>query len=92
MDILEIKKRIKEIIIDVMELEDTTPDDINDEDSFYGDEEKQEHGLIDDSLMILELISAVSEEYDLEPSVFQDEDFKNINTLADAVVSALAQK
>lgn len=53
MKIEEIQKKVKQCIIDVLELEDTETSDISNEEPFFGTEE--EPGIIQDSLAILEI-------------------------------------
>jgi acyl carrier protein len=75
-----IKREIKQIIIDVLRL-NVTPDDIKDDQSFFGTE--TEPGIIEDSLVILEIATLLSEKYDIPPTEFNEETFTNVNTLAE---------
>lgn len=78
-----IQLKVKETIIEVMEMEGTNPEDIGITDSFFGDEETP--GLIEDSLAILEISSALSEEFDVDPSFFNEDSFQNVETLSNMI-------
>ncbi|KMQ66471.1 hypothetical protein JET18_13015 [Chryseobacterium sp. L7] len=80
-----IKKEIKEIIIDVLKL-DLTPDQIDNEKSLFGSEDDPESGIIQDSLVVLEIATVLSEKYNIDPSEFNEQTFMNINSLADLVI------
>jgi|ERR1035437_1291672 acyl carrier protein len=88
----DIKIRVKEILIDVLQLENTTVDDIADDQLFFGDEEKQIIGLIQDSLAVLEIATRLADEYDLLPSEFTQESFKNVDTLGNMILIKLKEK
>lgn len=81
--LLTIKKEIKEVIIDILRLE-IKPEEIDNEQSFFGTE--NEPGIIEDSLVILEIATVLSEKYDIPPTDFNEETFVNINSLADLVL------
>ena len=83
----EIKTEIKEVLIDVLRL-DMTPEDIKDDQSFFGTEEDPESGIIQDSLVILEIATILSEKYDIPPTDFNEETFINVNSLADLAIRA----
>jgi acyl carrier protein len=78
-----IKKEIKEIIIEVLRL-DCKPEDINDDANFFGTE--TEPGIIEDSLVILEIATLISEKYDIPPTEFNEDTFINVNSLAELTV------
>ena len=59
-----IKTEIKQVIIDVLRL-DMTTNEFKDDQSFFGTEEDPESGIIEDSLVILEVATILSEKYDL---------------------------
>ncbi|SHL28386.1 hypothetical protein SAMN05444360_10121 [Chryseobacterium carnipullorum] len=80
-----IKKEIKEIIIDVLKL-DMTSDQIDNEKSLFGSEDDPETGIIQDSLVVLEIATVLSEKYNIDPSEFNEQTFMNINSLADLVI------
>jgi acyl carrier protein len=78
-----IKKEIKEIIIEVLRL-DLKPEDIKDDASFFGTE--TEPGIIEDSLVILEIATLISEKYDIPPTEFSEDTFINVNSLAELAI------
>ena len=84
MKIEEIQKKVKQCIIDVLELEDTETGDISNEEPFFGTEE--EPGIIQDSLAILEISTRLGEEYEIDPTEFNEESFQNVNTLSEMIL------
>lgn len=82
-----IKREIKEVIISVLRLE-CTPDDIKDDANFFGTE--TEPGIIEDSLVILEIATVLSEKYDIPPTEFNEETFVNVNSLAELVMKSVS--
>ncbi len=79
-DLNEIKAFVKELIVDVMEYEDMSADQIKDDAPFFGTED--EPGLIHDSLAILEIATRLGEEYDIMPEDFTEDAFTDVNTLS----------
>ena len=82
-DINRIKKDIKELIVESLNLEDLTANDIGDLDTLFGE------GLGLDSIDALELGMAVSRRYNVRLSKDRDENtkhFKNVSTLAALVI------
>ncbi len=78
----ELIKQLKEQIIDVLNLEEMTPDDIDDQVSLFG-----EDGIGLDSIDALELIVLLEKEYGIRlanPSEGKAI-FKNVATIADFV-------
>jgi acyl carrier protein len=78
----ELIKQLKEQIIDVLNLEEMTPDDIDDQASLFG-----EDGIGLDSIDALELIVLLEKEYGIRlanPSEGKAI-FKNVATIADFV-------
>lgn len=78
----ELIKQLKEQIIDVLNLEEMTPDDIDDQASLFG-----EDGIGLDSIDALELIVLLEKEYGIRlanPSEGKAI-FKNVATIADYV-------
>ena len=78
----ELIKQLKEQIIDVLNLEEMTPDDIDDQASLFG-----EDGIGLDSIDALELIVLLEKEYGISlanPSEGKAI-FKNVATIADFV-------
>lgn len=78
----ELSKQLKEQIIDVLNLEEMTPDDIDDQASLFG-----EDGIGLDSIDALELIVLLEKEYGIRlanPSEGKAI-FKNVATIADFV-------
>ncbi|MEZ4986052.1 MAG: hypothetical protein R2795_13620 [Saprospiraceae bacterium] len=82
-EINEIKQFIKELVIEVLELEDLTPDQIVDDAPFFGTDE--EPGIIHDSLAVLELATRIGEQYDIMPEEFNEAAFTNVNTLSQLI-------
>jgi acyl carrier protein len=79
-DLTQIQDTIKQTIIEVLELDDITPADIDNDAPFFGTEE--EPGIIQDSLAILEISTVLGEEFDILPTEFNEESFQNVNTLS----------
>lgn len=82
-DINKIKKDLKELIVESLNLEDLTVNDIGDLDTLFGE------GLGLDSIDALELGMAVSRRYNVRLSKDRDENtkhFKNVSTLAALVL------
>ena len=78
----ELIRQLKEQIIDVLNLEEMTPDDIDDQASLFG-----EDGIGLDSIDALELIVLLEKEYGIrlaKPSEGKGI-FKNVATIADYV-------
>lgn len=79
------EKEIKELIIQVLELEDIKPEDIGDEDALFGG------GLGLDSIDALELGMALKKKYNLTLSTNKEENakhFYSVKTLADFIRSS----
>jgi len=80
-----LKLEIKQLIIDALDLEDTTPDDIDDEAPLFGDE-----GLGLDSIDALELGIALRKKYQLQleaNDAGNREHFRSVGNLARLVLS-----
>ena len=75
----DIKVVVKNLIVEVMEYEDMSPSDIQDDAPFFGTDENP--GLIHDSLAVLELATRLGEEYEIMPEDFSEEAFTNVNSL-----------
>lgn len=77
----ELIQRLKEQIIEALNLEDITPDDIDNEAPLFGE------GLGLDSIDALELIVILEKYYGIKLASPDDSKgiFKNINTIADFV-------
>ena len=86
-DVNQIKLFVKELIVEVMEYEDLSPDQIQDDSPFFGIEE--EPGLIHDSLAILEIATRLGEEYDIMPEDFNEEAFTDVNSLSALIVEKI---
>ena len=74
-----IKKELKGLIVESLNLEDLSPGDIGDSDTLFGE------GLGLDSIDALELGMAVSKHYQIKLNKNRDENtkhFKNVETLA----------
>ena len=79
---MELELQIKQLIIDSLELEDISADDIADEEPLFGD------GLGLDSIDALELGMALKKEFNLTLSKDKEENKKNfysVKTIADFV-------
>lgn len=78
----ELIKELKEQIIDVLNLEDMTPDDIEDDAPLFGDD-----GLGLDSIDALELIVLMDKRYGihLEKPTDGKEIFKSVRVMADYI-------
>ena len=79
---MELEEKIKKIIIDSLELEDITVEDIADDEPLFND------GLGLDSIDALELGMALKKEFDLNLSSDKEENkkyFYSVKTIADFV-------
>ena len=82
MDIEELKKEIKNVIISSLELEDVTADDIKDDEALFGE------GLGLDSIDALELGMALKKHFNLQLSSNKEENkkyFYSVKTIADFI-------
>jgi acyl carrier protein len=84
----QIKSKVKEIILQIVEVEgvkvelsNTTP--------FFGTE--QEEGVIQDSLAILEISSKLADEYGFLPSDFSEEAFYNVDSLSEFILARVEE-
>ena len=77
----ELKQELKEKIIDILNLEDLSPSDINDNDALFGD------GLGLDSIDALELIVMLDKDFGIQLTDPKQgkEIFKSISVLADYI-------
>lgn len=89
-DIDTISRRIAEILIERLELEDYTPDDLPRDAIMFATED--EGGLDLDSIASLELVAALSDEYDLDFDDVDREHFMSVNSLAAYVAGELESK
>ena len=85
----EVQHRIKEVIIEVLQDDEMKPEDIGNEDPFFGTDE--EPGVIQDSLLILEIVSILSDEYDIDPSEFNEETFINVELVSNMIMEKMAK-
>ena len=79
---MELEEQIKKIIIDSLELEDITPEDIKDDEPLFGD------GLGLDSIDALELGMALKKNFNLTLSSNKEENkqyFYSVKTIADFI-------
>jgi acyl carrier protein len=74
-----IKREVKQILADVLQLDDMSLEAIGDEQPFFGTEEIP--GLIQDSLAVLEISTRLADSYDILPSDLKQTDFVNVNSL-----------
>lgn len=82
----EVNRKVKEIIINTLDLEYEV-DQIKDETPLFGDSEHP--GLFDSSLCVLEVTSGIVAEFDIEPSIFKGDSFRTVGTLIDSVYCAI---
>ncbi|HMQ61362.1 MAG TPA: hypothetical protein PKE06_11890 [Flavilitoribacter sp.] len=82
-EITKIQQTVKQVIIDVLELENTTPDDIANDAPFFGTDD--EPGIIQDSLAILEISTRLGEEFGIVPTEFNEESFQNVDSLSQMI-------
>lgn len=83
---MELKEELKELIIDTLELEEISPDDIQDDEPLFGE------GLGLDSIDALELGMAIKRKYNFEINSDEEENtkyFYSINTLTEFVEAKL---
>ena len=81
---MTLEEELKKLIIDVLELEDITPEDINTEEALFID------GLGLDSIDALELGTALKKKYNLKMGTDKEENkkyFYSVKTLADFIRS-----
>lgn len=81
---MTLKDELKKLIIDVLELEDITPDDINTDEALFID------GLGLDSIDALELGMALKKKYNLKMGSDKEQNrkhFYSVKTLADLIRS-----
>ena len=88
MDKIEVNRKVKEIIINTLNLEYEV-DQIKDETPLFGDSEHP--GLFDSSLCVLEVTSGIVAEFDIEPAIFKRDSFKTVNTLTDCIYYAIKE-
>ncbi|MBT34534.1 MAG: hypothetical protein CMO01_33140 [Thalassobius sp.] len=86
----QIQEKIKVCIIEALEIDGASPEDIGNEDPFFGTDE--EPGIIQDSLAILEIASRLSEEFGILPSEFNETSFQNVNVLSEMIYNRLAEE
>ena len=81
---MQLEEELKKLIIDVLELEDITPDDINTDEALFID------GLGLDSIDALELGMALKKKYNLKMGNDKEQNkkyFYSVETLADFIRS-----
>jgi acyl carrier protein len=77
--------KVKEILIDVLNL-DQTPNQINNNQSLFGTDDSP--GLFDDSLAVLEVTSVLMAEFDADASIFNEESFQSVNSLSECIYNS----
>lgn len=84
---MELKLKLKEMIIDELQLEDLTPDDIDDDAPLFGE------GLELDSLDAVELVVQLQVHFGVEIENIEEgrPAFQSINTLVDFIEAKLAE-
>jgi len=83
----EVQRRIKEVIIEVLQDEEMKPEDIENDDSFFEIDGKP--GIIEDSLLILEIVSILADEFDIDPSEFNEETFINVEKVSNMIIEKI---
>jgi len=81
----ELAVTVKEILIDVLNLEQTTEEITNTQPLFGTDESP---GLFDDSLAVLEVTSVLMAEFDEDASIFNEESFQTVESLVACIYEA----
>lgn len=84
--VMELKCELKKLIIDTLELEEITPDDIKDEEPLFID------GLGLDSIDAIELGMALKRKYDIKMGTDKEENkkyFYSVDTLSEFVRSKI---
>ncbi|HET9621052.1 MAG TPA: phosphopantetheine-binding protein [Kofleriaceae bacterium] len=83
----DLRRELKELLVDALQLEDVDPASISDTDALFG------AGLNLDSIDALELATAIARKYDVQ--VAQDQEtrdaFRSINHLADFIARKRAE-
>ena len=77
--------KVKEILIDVLNL-DQTPDQIDNNQPLFGTDDSP--GLFDDSLAVLEVTSVLMAEFDADASIFNEESFQSVNSLSECIYNS----
>ena len=80
-----ITTKVKEILIDVLNLNETT-DQINNNQSLFGTDDSS--GLFDDSLAVLEVTSVLMAEFDVDASIFNEDSFQSVNSLSECIYNS----
>ena len=78
--------KVKEILIDVLNL-DKTIDKISNTQPLFGNDDSP--GLFEDSLIVLEVTSNLMAEFDIDASVFNENSFQTIETLVESIYRSL---
>lgn len=81
----EIEFKVKEILIDVLNLNKSV-DEINNTEPLFGTDEAP--GLFDDSLAVLEVTSVLMAEFDEDASIFSEKSFQTIGSLVTCIYNA----
>lgn len=89
-DIQTVQRRVAELIIERLELEQFTPDTLPYDAIMFATEE--EGGLDLDSIASLEIVAALSDEYGLDFDDVDREHFMSVNTLSAYIVGELEGK
>lgn len=81
----ELTATVKDILIDVLNL-DQSPEEIIDTQPLFGTDEAP--GLFDDSLSVLEVTSVLMAEFDEDASIFNEESFQTVASLVNCIYTA----
>jgi len=83
----ELTVTVKEILIDVLNLEHSV-EEISSTQPLFGTDESP--GLFDDSLAVLEVTSVLMAEFDEDASIFNEESFQTVESLVDCIYNSKA--
>ncbi len=85
----ELTVKVKEILIDVLNL-DQNPEQVSNHQPLFGTDESP--GLFDDSLAVLEVTSVLMAEFDADASIFNEESFKTVNSLSECIYNEIQKQ
>lgn len=84
----EITQKVKEILIESLNLK-LKVEEIDDQQLLFGTDDTP--GLFDDSLAVLEVTSSLIAEFDLDASIFNEDSFATVDSLAESIYKELHQ-
>ena len=86
MDRNELTEKVKECIKNSLK-DIKGVDELHDDPPLLGDENTK--GLFDNSLCVLEVTSSLVTEFEVDPSIFKKESFKDVSSLVDTIEEGL---